>query len=310
MAHSAPAAAELGRYGFRTFPRSHANPTRSTRVPILSSLRVLELFCGIGGCAAALGQRAQVVAAVDINRTALGVYAHDFPHTTVTRTIESIPCSDYRSWEADLWWLSPPCQPYTRRGHQRDLADPRAAGLLSVIDRIGQLLPPYVALENVPPFPASQACVRLRQTLARCGYRQQDLVLCPTELGIPNRRRRYYLVAGRSALRPFAAPCRRALPLAQFSRFVPPPRRSAGAVGVAAPGKQPVGGSRAPRADRDSGLGWRVSNAVVAAGWCHRWVAGGRTATCRVRFRRDVGTLGERRHRRLTFGASQRRMPA
>lgn len=89
-------------------------------------LRVLELYCGIGGCAAAVGDRAQIVAAVDINLKALEVVAHNFPHPRVARTLESIPTNIWREWQADLWWLSPPCQPYTQRGRRRDLDDPRA----------------------------------------------------------------------------------------------------------------------------------------------------------------------------------------
>ena len=55
-------------------------------------LRVLELFCGIGGCAAALGDRAQIVAAVDINQVALSVYRQNFSSPPVhVRTIESLP---------------------------------------------------------------------------------------------------------------------------------------------------------------------------------------------------------------------------
>jgi DNA (cytosine-5)-methyltransferase 1 len=186
-------------------------------------LRVLELFCGIGGCAAAVGQRAQVVAAVDIDRTAFDVYSHNFPHTTVARTIESISAADYRAWNADLWWLSPPCQPYTRRGRQRDLADPRAAGLLAVIERIAQVLPPHIALENVPPFQTSQAGQRLRETLRQCRYQVQELLICPTELGIPNRRQRFYLVASRGELRPCATPHLHPAPLAAFLDERPDP---------------------------------------------------------------------------------------
>lgn len=179
-------------------------------------MRILELFCGIGGCAAALGPRAQIAAAIDIDRTALAIYAHNFPHTTAVRTIESISCAEYRAWGADLWWLSPPCQPYTRRGNQRDLADPRAAGLLAVIERIAELLPAYVAVENVPPFRTSQACRRLLETLRRCHYQVRTRVLCPTELGIPNRRARFYLVAARGALQDIPLPHPHPVPLADF----------------------------------------------------------------------------------------------
>ena len=34
------------------------------------------------------------------------------------------------------------------------------------------------------------------------GYRTREIVLCPTELGVPNRRRRFYLVAGLEELEP------------------------------------------------------------------------------------------------------------
>lgn len=160
-------------------------------------LRVLELFCGIGGCAAALGGQATVVAAVDQNRKALTVYGHNFPHATVAKELAALPEHAFRQWEADLWWLSPPCQPYTRRGRQRDVGDPRAAGLLSLLPKIAALRPAYVALENVPGFEVSRSRALLLETLAAAGYAFREWRLCPSELGVPNRRRRYYLVASR-----------------------------------------------------------------------------------------------------------------
>ena len=105
--------------------------------------RVLELYCGIGGCAAALGPGREIVAAVDINRTALEVYRHNFPHPVVARTIDSIGPADLERWRADLWWLSPPCQPFTRRGLRRDDADPRSASLLHLIELLDRAPPPW-----------------------------------------------------------------------------------------------------------------------------------------------------------------------
>lgn len=160
-------------------------------------LRVLELYCGIGGCAAAVGDRAEIVAAVDINLKALAVVAHNFSHPRAARTLESIPSKIWREWQADLWWLSPPCQPYTHKGRQRDLNDPRAASFLVVLDRLAELQPPFVALENVPGFHGSKAYGRLREVLHHAGYAVHEQLLCPTALGVPNRRRRFYLVASR-----------------------------------------------------------------------------------------------------------------
>ena len=178
----------------------------------LGRLRVVELFCGIGGCAAALENRADIVAAVDINREALRVYAHNFPHPTFAREITSLSSRQLRAWQSDLWWMSPPCQPYTRRGRQRDLLDPRSSALSALTDYIRHLRPRYVALENVPEFQASCGHEQLRKACE--GYVVQERVLCPTDVGIPNRRRRFYFVAGREELRPWPAlPDLRAMPI-------------------------------------------------------------------------------------------------
>ncbi len=178
----------------------------------MSRLRVLELYCGIGGCAAALrdptrssssANDARPVAAVDINRVALRVYRHNFSHPTVASLVESVAVEQLRNWEADLWWLSPPCQPFTRRGLKRDLDDPRAATLIAILKRVAEVRPTYIALENVPGFQSSRGHELLLTTLERAGYQTvQEHILCPTDFGVPNRRRRYYLVASRGALAP------------------------------------------------------------------------------------------------------------
>jgi len=172
---------------------------------------VLELHCGIGGCAAALAGHAQVTAAIDINTVALGVYRHNFAHRTAARAIESLRPDDPLLRGADVWWMSPPCQPYTRRGKGRDLDDPRSRGFLHLLELIERLRPTALALENVPEMRGSQAHARLREMLERAGYAIAERVLCPSELGVPNRRRRFYLVASRERLsgwatEPFAAP--------------------------------------------------------------------------------------------------------
>ncbi len=169
----------------------------------MSRFRLLELYCGIGGCAAALGDTsaARVVAAVDVNRVALSVYRHNFPHPARASLVESVPADQLRQWDADLWWMSPPCQPFTRRGLRRDLDDPRAETLLAVLDRVTEVRPTYLGFENVPGFQGSGGHRRLLATLERAGYRSiVERLLCPTDFGIPNRRRRYYLVASRGSL--------------------------------------------------------------------------------------------------------------
>jgi len=160
-------------------------------------MRVLELFCGIGGVAAAVDGIGSIVAAVDINEVALGVYRRNYAHPTFARELETVRADFLREFNADVWWLSPPCQPYTHRGKQRDVDDPRARSLLTVMDRIVECQPRRVALENVPAFATSRACQRLRGALIGHGYSVTELLVCPTQLRIPMRRPRYFLLARR-----------------------------------------------------------------------------------------------------------------
>lgn len=166
-----------------------------------SRLSFAELYCGIGGCAAAVGSSATVVAAVDIDRTALDVYRRNFPHPTATATLESLTGTTLHEWRADVWWMSPPCQPFTRRGRQRDVRDSRTRSFLELISRLKEVRPRYLAIENVPGFQASVTHAVLRDALDRLDYEVREWLLCPTILGVPNRRERFYLVAGREALR-------------------------------------------------------------------------------------------------------------
>lgn len=167
------------------------------------TIPALELFCGIGGfAAAAAGLDVRIVGALDQSQEALDVYRLNFPaHRTVQTDLEKITAEELASFHADFWWLSPPCQPYSVRGARRDLADPRARSLTNIMDEFQRIpeerLPTHLALENVEGFSLSRARERLLDLLAGRGYLVREFRLCPTHLGIPSRRPRYYLAASR-----------------------------------------------------------------------------------------------------------------
>src|SRR5206468_1707773 len=148
-------------------------PTIAPPMASTASPRVLELYCGIGGCAAALPDGSEVLAALDISEPALAGYRRNFSHPASICTLEALRPHDSRLG-AELWWMSPPCQPYTRRGHGRDLGDPRSASFLHVLQLIAAVRPPRLALENVPQFQASRAHALLRATLEGSGYEVRE----------------------------------------------------------------------------------------------------------------------------------------
>ena len=174
-------------------------PTPTIRPP----LRVLELYCGIGGMAAALATMGTGGTAPRWSRrwTSTASRSASTPPTSRTRpacapSTRSAP-SELAARGADLWTMSPPCQPYTRRGKGRDLDDPRAASFANLLARLPAVRPRWLWLENVPGFAGSRAHAALLRALDDAGYARAETLLCPSELGWPNRRRRFYLVAAR-----------------------------------------------------------------------------------------------------------------
>ena len=170
------------------------------------TIRALELFCGIGGFAAATaGTNIRVAGAVDQSPAALEVYRLNFAgHDVWQLNLENVTADELAAFGADFWWLSPPCQPFTVRGAGRDVEDPRALSFLRLKKILAVMpeekLPRHLALENVEGFTRSEMRRRLIDLLSNRGFEIQECTLCPTELGVPMRRPRYYLMASRQSL--------------------------------------------------------------------------------------------------------------
>lgn len=184
------------------------------------AVRMVEWHCGIGGTAAALGECASAIAAIDIHREALEIYRANFPgHRPMCRNIESLKPAEVAGWgAADFWWMSPPCQPHTVLGHKRDLDDPRSKSFENLLKLIEELKPPNLAMENVPGFGASRSRQMLLDKLDAAGYVWAEETVCPTRYGWPNRRERFYLAASREAggLKSPSETTIRAVPLADL----------------------------------------------------------------------------------------------
>ncbi|KAJ2807118.1 hypothetical protein H4R20_001409 [Coemansia guatemalensis] len=165
------------------------------------SIRVAEFYSGIGGMHFALkesGVDGQVVRAFDINTVANAVYKHNFGEVRLMqRCIESLPMTLFEGLKADLWTMSPPCQPYTRQGLQQGSEDARAKSFLFLVGLLAKLQrkPKYLLVENVTGFDKSDTRTILLRQLVRAGYRFEEYVLNPLQLCYPNSRTRYYLLA-------------------------------------------------------------------------------------------------------------------
>ncbi|CCL98331.1 uncharacterized protein FIBRA_00325 [Fibroporia radiculosa] len=106
------------------------------------------------------------------------------------------------TYRAELWLLSPSCQPYTVLNPlAKGAADPRAKSFIHLIEDVlpemvrDSTHPKYMLVENVAGFERSSTRLRLLKTLDSLGYGVLELLLTPLQFGIPNSRLRYYLLA-------------------------------------------------------------------------------------------------------------------
>ena len=145
------------------------------------------------------------LAAFDVSTSANDTYAANFPQDNKRpsqKPIEQLTKNKLDSYHADLWVMSPPCQPYTRQRvnqpiSKKDVNDRRAASFTHLTFILPTLInpPQYILLENVVGFETSISGRQWLQTLQQCQYNVKQFILSPLQFGIPNARPRYFCIA-------------------------------------------------------------------------------------------------------------------
>ncbi|KAJ1608863.1 DNA methyltransferase PMT1-like protein [Cryptosporidium canis] len=142
-----------------------------------------------------------MIKAFEINEHANITYKKRFPETSIcNKSIESLNLNDIPY--ADIWLLSPPCQPFTKGGSKKDSEDPRTKPFLKLIDVMLSLeshkkLPIAWFVENVANFETSNTHREMMNMLSKLNFCIFEFMLSPTMIGIPNTRVRYYCLAVR-----------------------------------------------------------------------------------------------------------------
>ena len=160
-----------------------------------SKLNCLELFSGIGGLRLGFKDYIENCTSFDMNEHANVVYTQNFNSTPNNTSISYLKEKDITGF--DIWLMSPNCQPFTIRGNMEDEKDTRTEPFLHVIQLLSMVKSPpqYLFLENVPQFYNSNTYNLFKKVLLKQHYTIQPVIMCPSELGIPNTRKRCFLFA-------------------------------------------------------------------------------------------------------------------
>ena len=176
-------------------------------------MKVIDLFAGAGGFSLGFQMAgAEIVGAVEIDKWAGETLTYNHPQTCIAvRDIEMI-CDDeivdlFADLGANVIIGGPPCQGFSvcRRG-KGDPKDPRNS-LFEEFLRFGRLLnPDLMIIENVPNLVKIKTGVGkpvidiITRELEDVGYHSEWNVLQATDYGIPQIRKRLFIVASKTKL--------------------------------------------------------------------------------------------------------------
>ena len=191
------------------------------------SVTMTELFSGIGGARlGALAAGVVPVSAVDFDSAANDMYEHNFGTRPLQTDVAEI---DPRAHGTDIWWGSPPCQPFAKIGKKLGFGDPRARILLRLPGLAKLAKCKAVVLEESPMLlylKQGKHWRRLVRAFADAGFSLQHMLLNARDYGVPQHRERLFVVALKSKRAPLlVAPPR--VPNVTLSQALGVPLRTA-----------------------------------------------------------------------------------
>lgn len=157
-----------------------------------------SLFSGIGGCDLGF-ERAGFTTAwqVEIDPVNRAVLADRFPHAKQLEDVRE--CGKHNLTPVDVITGGFPCQDLSIQGKRKGLAGERSGLFFEVCRILREIQPSWVVLENVTGLLScndSKDFETVIKSLAQCGYVGYWRVLNAQYFGVPQARRRVFLVAG------------------------------------------------------------------------------------------------------------------
>jgi len=177
--------------------------------------KAIDLFCGCGGLTLGLKQAGfQVIGAVDNDSLSVETYKVNHPEVHVwERDIQGLTIGwvkrklELRKGELDLLAGCPPCQGFstmrTLNGGY-EINDERNDLIFELLRFVKELAPKAVMMENVPGLQKDRRFKKLCKELESEGYIANEDVLDAADYGVPQRRRRLILLAGKGKKIEFA----------------------------------------------------------------------------------------------------------
>lgn len=183
-------------------------------------IRVVDLFCGCGGLTLGIAEACRAleyhfvpVLGADMAPAALELYKRNFnPQHLISSPIEDYIDSEIGEeisvkekafldlvGDVDVLIGGPPCQGNSDLNNHTRRTDPRNLLYLRMVRCAELVKPKYLIIENVPGVQHDTHNVVdiAKETLEKLGYSVDSGTITMSDIGVPQRRKRFFLIASR-----------------------------------------------------------------------------------------------------------------
>jgi DNA (cytosine-5)-methyltransferase 1 len=176
--------------------------------PIASGPTCIDLFSGAGGLAEGFRQAGwSILSGNDSDREAGETFRLNFPEASFfegsisgLEPKELLKDAGLKAGELDCLIGGPPCQSFSYNNHQRSASNARARLFRDYLRIVKGLKPRAILMENVPGMLTignGRIIEEIKTALAELGYECEVRILYAEDFGVPQARRRAFIV-GRS----------------------------------------------------------------------------------------------------------------
>lgn len=159
--------------------------------------RTLSLFSGCGGMSSGFQNAGfEIIAAVDNWKLALDVYRINFPNTKVFEFDLSLwedKLELFNNFKSDIVIAGPPCQDFSHAGKRNEYLG-RGSLSISFAALVTALRTEWFVMENVERIFRSNTLKIVYKIFKEAGYGLTQKILDASKCGVPQRRKRYFLI--------------------------------------------------------------------------------------------------------------------
>jgi DNA (cytosine-5-)-methyltransferase len=159
-------------------------------------MRCVDLFCGCGGLSLGFARAGFTVeAAFDNWEVALAVYRNNFTHPAIQLDLSDTAraVGAVERFKPQMIIGGPPCQDFSSAG-KRDENNGRGDLTIDYARIVAGVRPEWFVMENVARITKTQKLIEAKGVLKAAGYGVSQAVLDACRCGVPQKRKRFFMV--------------------------------------------------------------------------------------------------------------------